>query len=44
MKLSTRRRYALRAMLEFALNYGKGPLSLKNIARKKTQQDILDIQ
>jgi len=35
MKLSTRGRYAPRAMLELALNYGKGPLSLKNIARKQ---------
>ena len=35
MKLSTRGRYAPRAMLDLALNYGKGPMSLKNIARKQ---------
>jgi len=35
MKLSTRGRYAPRAMLDLALNYGKGPVSLKNIARRQ---------
>ena len=35
MKLSTRGRYAPRAMLDLALNYGKGPVPLKNIARKQ---------
>jgi len=37
MKLSTRTRYAMRAMLELAANYGKGPLQTRVIAR---QQDI----
>lgn len=37
MQLSTRARYATRAMLELALNYGEGPLQLKEIAKK---QDI----
>jgi len=37
MKLSTRTRYGLRALLELAKNYGKGPLQLKVIAK---QQDI----
>jgi len=37
MKLSTKGRYAARAMLELALNEGKGPIQLKEIARK---QDI----
>ena len=32
MKLSTRTRYGVRAILEFAENYGKGPLQLKAIA------------
>ncbi len=35
MKLSTRGRYAPRAMLDLALNYGKGPVSLKNIGRRQ---------
>lgn len=39
MQLSTKARYATRAMLELALNYGKGPLQLKEIARR---QDISD--
>ena len=33
MKLSTRTRYGIRAILELAENYGKGPLQLKIIAR-----------
>ena len=33
MKLSTRTRYGVRAILELAENYGKGPLQLKAIAR-----------
>jgi len=32
IKLSTRTRYGMRAMLELAENYGKGPLQLKAIA------------
>ncbi|MFH1615351.1 MAG: Rrf2 family transcriptional regulator [Planctomycetota bacterium] len=32
MKLSTRTRYGVRAILELAENYGKGPLQLKAIA------------
>ena len=32
MKLSTRTRYGLRAILELAENYGKGPVQLKAIA------------
>ncbi|WP_196594528.1 RrF2 family transcriptional regulator [Pectinatus sottacetonis] len=39
MKLSTRGRYGVTAMYELALNYGKGPLSLRTIAAK---QDISD--
>lgn len=35
MKLSTRGRYAPRAMLDLALNYGKRPMSLKNIGRRQ---------
>lgn len=37
MKLSTRTRYGLRAILEIAQRYGKGPLQIKVIAQ---QQDI----
>jgi Rrf2 family cysteine metabolism transcriptional repressor len=33
MKLSTRTRYGIRAVLELAENYGKGPIQLKIIAR-----------
>ena len=35
MKLSTRTRYGIRAMLELALNYGKGPVQLKYIANEE---------
>ncbi len=37
MRLSTRTRYGIRAMLELAENVGRGPLQLKIIARR---QDI----
>ncbi len=37
MKLSTRTRYGMRAILEVAENYGQGPLQVKIIARR---QDI----
>ena len=37
MKLSTRTRYGIRAALELADHYDKGPLQLKNIAK---HQDI----
>jgi len=33
MKLSTRARYGVRLMLALAVNYGKGPVYLKDIAR-----------
>lgn len=33
MKLSTRTRYGIRAVLELAQNHGKGPVQLKIIAR-----------
>jgi len=35
MKLSTRTRYGIRAILELAENYGNGPLQLRVIARKQ---------
>lgn len=35
MKLSTRSRYGFRAALELAINYGKGPLQVKAIAKKQ---------
>jgi len=35
MKLSTRGRYGARATLDLALHYGKGPVSLKDIARRQ---------
>ncbi len=37
MKLSTRTRYGIRAILELAMNYGKGPLQIRVIAQN---QDI----
>ena len=37
MKLSTKVRYGARAMLELATHYGKGPIELKEIAKR---QDI----
>lgn len=37
MKLSTRTRYGMRAMLELADNYGNGPLQIKLISQR---QDI----
>jgi len=33
MKLSTRTRYGVRLMLALAINYGKGPVFLKDIAK-----------
>ncbi len=35
MKLSTRTRYGIRAVLELAENYGTGPLKLKIIAQRQ---------
>lgn len=35
MKISTRSRYGLRLMLELAMNYNKGALFLKDIARNE---------
>ncbi len=35
MKLSTRTRYGIRAILELADNYQKGPLQLKTIAKRQ---------
>ena len=35
MKLSTKSRYSSRAMLDLALNYGSGPVTLKNIAHRQ---------
>jgi Rrf2 family protein len=37
MKLSTRGRYATRAMLDLALHFGEGPILVRDIARR---QDI----
>lgn len=39
MQLSTRARYATRAMIELALQYGKGPLQLKEVAKKQEVSD-----
>lgn len=36
MKISTRSRYGLRASIELALNYGKGPLMMQTIAKKQS--------
>ncbi len=35
MKMSTRGRYGTRAMLDIALNYEKGPVSLKDMAQRQ---------
>jgi Rrf2 family cysteine metabolism transcriptional repressor len=35
MILSTKGRYGLKMMYEFALNYGGGPMSLKEVAQKQ---------
>lgn len=35
MRLSTRGRYGARAILDLAINYGKGPILLKDIARRQ---------
>ena len=35
MKLSTRSRYGMRAILELALEYGNGPLQIKTIAERE---------
>lgn len=35
MKLSTKGRYATRAMLDLALHYGGGPVLLKDVARRQ---------
>ena len=35
MKLSSRSRYGLRAILELAIAYGNGPLQIKEIAKKE---------
>ncbi len=35
MKLSTKGRYAVRAMLELAVEYGNGPIMLREIARRQ---------
>jgi Rrf2 family protein len=35
MKLSTRSRYGARLMLELALNYGKGPVNLRDLAKSQ---------
>ena len=37
MKLSTKARYGVRAMLSLALDYGRGPIPLKEVAK---QQEI----
>ncbi len=35
MRLSTKGRYGARAMLDLALNYGKGPVLLRDIAKRQ---------
>ena len=35
MKLSTRTRYGLRAILDLAVNFGKEPIQLKDVARRQ---------
>jgi len=35
MKLSTKGRYGVRAMLDLALHYGQGPIALKHVAERQ---------
>lgn len=35
MKLSTRGRYGVAAMYDLAMHYGRGPISLKNVAERQ---------
>ena len=35
MRLSTKARYGTRAMLDLALGYGKGPISLREVAKRQ---------
>lgn len=35
MKLSTKGRYGVKAMVDLAMNYGKGPISIKEISERK---------
>jgi len=35
LKLSTKGRYGVKAMFDLAMNYGKGPIPLKNIAKRQ---------
>ena len=39
MKLSTKGRYGLTLMIDLAINYGAGPVSLKNIAERHDLSD-----
>lgn len=39
MKLSTKGRYGVLAMVELALHYGQGPISVKEIAQKQNFSD-----
>ena len=39
MRISTRGRYGLRAMVELALHFGQGPIPLKNIAARQEISD-----
>ncbi|MGL4606819.1 MAG: RrF2 family transcriptional regulator [Eubacteriaceae bacterium] len=39
MRLSTKGRYGVLAMVELALNFGQGPVSIKEIAEKKNLSD-----
>ncbi len=39
MQLSTKSRYATRAMIELAINYGNGHIQLKEIARRQNISD-----
>jgi|SRR3712207_6758439 len=36
MKLSTKGRYGVRAMVDLAINYGKEPISIKNISKRQS--------
>jgi len=40
MKLSTKGRYGVRAMVDLAINYGESPMSIKSIAKRQNISEL----
>ncbi|KGM96180.1 transcriptional regulator [Clostridium novyi A str. 4552] len=40
MKLSTKGRYGVRAMVDLAINYGEAPMSIKSIAKRQNISEL----